>query len=82
MATEVPSLLTVEQLATKHPAFKVGGLRWHIFHEDSNGLRESGAVVRLGRKVMLDEAKFLAWVCSNPSNPNPQLRKTLPKRVA
>ncbi len=66
MTCDIPSLLTVTQFAAKHRAFKIGGLRWFIFHEDINGLRASGAIVRLGRKVMLDEAKFLAWVCSNP----------------
>lgn len=51
-------LLTVKQFAAKHPAFPEGGLRWQIFHEDTNGLAESGAVVRSGRKVLIDEDRY------------------------
>lgn len=56
--------LTVTQLCEKHPAFKPGGVRSLIFNEDSNGLKASGAVVRLGRKVLIDEAKFFDWIAA------------------
>ena len=56
------NLITVRQFPTKHPAFTTGGLRSLIFHESSNGLKASGAVVRIGRRVLLDEAKFFAWI--------------------
>lgn len=55
-------LLTVDQFTQKHRAFKAGGLRWLIFNEKQNGLAVSGAVVRIGRRVLLDEAKFFAWI--------------------
>jgi len=55
-------LLTVIQFKEKHPAFTNGGLRALIFNENSNGLAKSGAIVRIGRKVLIDEAKFFAWV--------------------
>jgi hypothetical protein len=55
-------LFTVSQFAKKHPAFTVGGLRSLIFNEDTNGLAESGAIVRIGRKVLIDGGKFFAWV--------------------
>ena len=54
------SLLTVNQFSAKHPAYPVGGLRWMIFNENTNGLAESGAVVRDGRKVLIDEDMFFA----------------------
>lgn len=54
--------LTVQQFAAKHRAFTVGGLRALIFNEHTNGLAKSGAIVRLGRKVMIVEAKFFAYV--------------------
>jgi len=54
------TLLTVNQFSAKHPAYPVGGLRWMIFNEATNGLAEFGAVVRDGRKVLLDEDKFFA----------------------
>jgi hypothetical protein len=53
--------LTVNQFTEKHPAFTTGGLRALIFNERTNGLAQSGAIVRIGRKVLIDEAKFFAW---------------------
>ena len=58
----VPTLNTVSQHIAKYPAFTVGGLRSLIFNENSNGLAKSGAVVRIGRKVLIDENLFFAWV--------------------
>jgi hypothetical protein len=54
--------LTVRQFIVKHTAFNAGGLRSLIFNEDQNGLAKSGAIVRIGRKVLIDEFKFFAWV--------------------
>jgi len=54
--------LTVNQFTEKHPAFTTGGLRSLIFNEHSNGLAESGAIVRIGRKVLISEEKFFIWV--------------------
>jgi hypothetical protein len=56
--------LTVKQFIAKHPAFTQGGLRSLIFNENQNGLATSGAIVRLGRKVLIDEALFFNWVQS------------------
>jgi hypothetical protein len=61
-AEDIPVLLTVKQFAQKHPAFPEGGLRHRIFHANSNGLAESGALVRNLKRVYLDEAKFFAWI--------------------
>jgi hypothetical protein len=58
------SYLTVNQLSEKHPAFTLGGLRSLIFNESQNGLASSGSIVRIGRKVLIDEAKFFHWVQS------------------
>jgi hypothetical protein len=67
-----PRYVTVEQCSARNPAFTVPALRNLIFKAESrpssrgeipgNGLAESGAIIRLGRRVLLDEAKFLAWV--------------------
>ncbi len=64
------TLHTVKSLAEAHPAFTVASLRSLIFNSTDrqssrgrikgNGL--DGAIVRIGRKVLIDEAKFLAWV--------------------
>lgn len=68
--------LTVEQCSQRNPAFTPPALRNLIFKAEprqssrgeipGNGLVEAGAIVRLGRRVLIDEAKFLAWVASNP----------------
>jgi hypothetical protein len=56
--------LTVNQFSEKHTAFTRGGLRALIFNENQNGLAKSGAIVRIGRKVLIDEGKFFAWVAA------------------
>ena len=58
----VPNFLTVAQFCEKHRAFTEGGLRFQIFHAHSNGLADSGAIVRLGRKVLIDEDKYFDFV--------------------
>jgi hypothetical protein len=59
---QTTTLFSVPQFSAKHPGFKTGGLRALIFNEHSNGLAKSGAIVRIGRKVLIDETKFFAWV--------------------
>lgn len=54
--------LTVVQFCERHPAFTVGGIRWQIFHEDTNGLKKTGAIVRNGRKVLINESKYFTWL--------------------
>lgn len=60
----VPTLLTVNQFSEKHPAFPVGGLRHRIFHSEINGLKDSGALVRNGRRILINEEKFFDWITS------------------
>ena len=59
-----PNLKTVTQFSESNPAFPVSGLRWQIFNEDKNGLKESGAIVRVGRKVLIDVDRYFDWVFS------------------
>ncbi|WP_150047321.1 hypothetical protein [Methylomonas rhizoryzae] len=54
--------LTVQQFASKHPAFPLGTLRHQIFHEATNGLKKSGAIIRNGRRVLIREDKYFAWL--------------------
>lgn len=67
-----PNIYTVKQFVENNPAFTVGGLRWQIFNEKTNGLKESGAIIRLGRKVMIDTDRFFDWLYSqnDTSQPN------------
>lgn len=64
------NLLTVRQFSNKHPAFTQGSLRNLIFLSSSrkkskgivtgNGLNV--ALVRIGRKLLIDESKFFQWI--------------------
>ena len=56
-------LTRLRDFADRGP-FTEGSLRWLVFNESSNGLREAGAIVRLGRRVFIDEAKFDGWIDS------------------
>ncbi|MCZ2099472.1 MAG: DNA-binding protein [Anaerolineae bacterium] len=53
-------LRTLRQLAERNPAFTEGALRWHVFNAKSNGLDR--AIVRVGRRVLIDEAEFSRWL--------------------
>jgi hypothetical protein len=53
-------LATVPQFSQKHPAFTIGSLRWLLFHRETNGLNK--AVVKIGRRVLIDEDRFFDWV--------------------
>ncbi len=57
-----PLYLTIPQFCNKHPGFALGGMRFQIFHEKENGLAESGAIVRNGRRVLVNETKYFAWL--------------------
>lgn len=71
-ASRQPSriLLTVRQFSDKHPAFTQGAIRNLIFLAESrktsrgiiigNGLNI--ALIRIGRKLLIDEAKFFQWI--------------------
>jgi len=50
----------VPQFCAEHPAFTPGGIRWLLFHRQQNGLER--AVVRVGRRVLIDVDKFFTWV--------------------
>jgi hypothetical protein len=61
-------MVTVRQLAERHPAFSEAALRCLIY----KAARNRGAVPqvsvldtalrRVGRRVLIDEGRFLAWV--------------------
>ena len=61
---QTPNLKTVPQFSESNPAFPVGGLRWQIFNQEKNGLKDAGAIVRVGRKVLIDVDKYFAWIYS------------------
>lgn len=57
-------LVTVQTLATRHPdACPVGGTR-NILFNLGDELEESGIVIRVGRKILIDEPRYLDWLRS------------------
>jgi hypothetical protein len=72
--------LTVLQFCSKNPAFTKGGVRGLIFNENFNGLAQSGAIVRVGRKVLINEAKFFQWLEEQNQRPPSTLPTSNVKR--
>jgi hypothetical protein len=60
------NVLTIRQKANKSGGlFTEPALRNLINEAEHNGLIEAGAIIRLGRRVLLDEHLFDAWVLSH-----------------
>jgi len=69
---KAPVYYTTEQFSLNNPAFTESALRNLIFKANErqstkgiiagNGLLEAGAIIRIGRKVLINESKFYAWV--------------------
>lgn len=67
-----PAYLTVEQFSERNPAFTTASVRNLVFKADErestkgrivgNGLIQAGAIVRVGRKVLIVESRFFDWV--------------------
>lgn len=56
------NLFTIKQFCALHPWAKVGGVRSQIFFSETNGLKAAGAVLRIGRKVLIDGEAYLSWI--------------------
>lgn len=59
-------LIPVTKWNEVHSWPPIGGLRHLIFHEKENGFCE--CVVRVGRRVLIDEDKFFEWARSEHYN--------------
>jgi hypothetical protein len=71
--SSIRSLFTVLQFSERHPAFKIRSLRHLIFNakqrQTANGLASANglgvALVRVGRRVLIDENRFFEWLEQN-----------------
>jgi hypothetical protein len=54
------SFLTVKQTSEKYPAFTQNSIRWIIFNSKFNGA--SAFIRRVGRKILIDNDAFVAWI--------------------
>jgi hypothetical protein len=79
-------LRTVEQFSARWPAWTEPSMRNLILNADDrlnsrgeripgNGLAEAGAIVRVGRRVLIDEQAFFRWIAE-------QQQRTPRKRAA
>jgi len=53
---------SVNQVAKKIPALTEPAIRWHLFNRKLNGLSDSGAIIKNGRRVLIDFPKYLEWL--------------------
>jgi hypothetical protein len=60
---EQKNYLTVNQATAKYPFSSHASMRYNIFNAEKNGLHK--AILRVGRKVLIDEEKFLEWLESH-----------------
>ena len=56
-------LKTIPQFCKDNPAFTQGGVR-HLQSIKGKALADAGAVVRFGRRLLIDEVRFLEFVRS------------------
>ena len=57
-------LFTVAQFSERRQAWSQASLRNLILNAEHNGLAEAGAIVRCGRRVLLDEEAFFRWLAA------------------
>lgn len=79
----IPTLIPITEWPSRHPWPPVGGLRWLNFHADTNGF--ASAFVRVGARVLVDEAEFFRCVQRGNASAKRQTRRlprSLPKPVA
>ncbi|HOH28214.1 MAG TPA: hypothetical protein PLC40_00945 [Candidatus Hydrogenedentes bacterium] len=60
LLTGPPRLLSVTQFCQKHEWATQGGIRHLLFNREMNGFDR--CVVRLGRKILLNEAAVFEWL--------------------
>jgi len=56
--------LTVTNWNNHHDWPRNGGLRYLIFNRKTNGLDQFGVVKKVGKRVLIDEAAFFAWIAN------------------
>lgn len=79
--TDFRKLRTIEQLAAESGgAFSQAALRWKIFNSKEIGL--DPAIVRLGRRVLIDVDEFNRWIEQERSRPIPRPAPRMRRKVA
>jgi hypothetical protein len=61
--TQQGRLIPLAKWDIYHPFPTVPALRWMRFNGDKNGF--NGCILKVGKRVLIDEAKFFQWVRNN-----------------
>jgi hypothetical protein len=56
--------LNVRQFAETQPGLTEAALLWDLFNRATNGLAESGAIIRRGRRILIDPERYLDWLAA------------------
>ena len=56
------NLKMAHQLAEGHEGLSVDGIRKDVSNAQTNGLEASGALIRRGRRVLIDEDIYIDWM--------------------
>jgi hypothetical protein len=59
---KLDDLMTVAQLADSIAGITANSIRWDLFNRDSNGLSASSAIVRRGRRILIDRKQYMEWM--------------------
>lgn len=64
MQTSSTGPVTIRAFLERHAGegWTEPSLRWLLFKATENGLTDSGAIVRQGRRIRIDETAFFAWL--------------------
>ena len=57
------NLLTREQLfESRSNLFSRNQIEWLLRNRKTNGLQDEGAIYKVGRRIYIDESKFMSWL--------------------
>jgi len=59
LTNPIPTLLTVRQLASKHPFMSQNSIRWLLF-KNPPGLEE--CLIRVAKRIYIEEAKYFDFL--------------------
>jgi hypothetical protein len=62
MSTNNRKFIPVPSWNDHHEWPRHGGLRHLIFNRKTNGLDQFGVIKKVGKRVLIDEAAFFAWI--------------------
>ena len=53
--------MTVQQYVATHPYYSMSSFRWILFGRHTNGLAKAGAVIKIGKKILIDSEMVEKW---------------------